>query len=192
MDKFLTSYMQSMTNIDTLKKRNLINENRKILYDPEYKDKTKTGKFYSEGINYKKLTNFIMKRNLSQNLNCLEKDYKKEFLTKKMETKYYLPGINGIPEYIVYLNKDERKKILNGKLPPLKTQRKELKKENREEISLKPNFNENVKEKKVNVPGNKNVLNDEQNGNDKKEEKIDTDKYIEIEFEKTQLEAENN
>ena len=114
MDKFLTSYMQCMVNIDVLRSKNLINEKRKILYDPEYKNIYKLGN-YNEDINDVKFAKFIMKE--TKNIKTKEKDYKKEFMSKKPEMKYHLPGINGIPEYVVYLSKNERKKMLMGKLP---------------------------------------------------------------------------
>ena len=133
MDKFLTSYMQSMVNIDVLKNKNLINENKKILYDPEYKDIFKLGN-YNEDINNVKFAKFIMKKNLSKNLKIKEKDYKKEFLNKKPEMEYHLPGINGIPEYVVYLSKEERKKLFMSKLPPInQTKKRSIKNKKKDE-----------------------------------------------------------
>ena len=202
MDKFLTSYMQCMVNIDTLKSKNLINEKKKILYDPEYKDIFKYTNFGTTDISYKKLANFIMKENLSKNLNSREKDYKKEFMSKKPEMKYHLPGINGIPEYIVYLSKEDRKKILNNKLPPLKSQKKkpniEPKKEKKEEINeiifIQNNLAQNSDKKEENLYEASNkieVQQMEEDINKEKKEKISTDKYKEIKFENTQLEANN-
>ena len=148
MDKFLTSYMQSLVNINTLKNKNLINENKKILYDPEYKDLFKSGNYYNEDIDNQKFVNFVMTKNISKNIHIKEKDYKKEFLNKKPEMKYHLPGINGIPEYIVYLNKKERLKILKklkNKLPPIKLHKKNPKKEN-EKVEMKKMKNNYAKE----------------------------------------------
>lgn len=202
MDKFLTSYMQCMVNIDTLKSKNLINEKKKILYDPEYKDIFKYTNYGTIDINSKKLAKFIMKENLSKNINSREKDYKKEFMSKKPEMEYHLPGINGIPEYIVYLSKEDRKKILHNKLPPLRSQKKkpnnEPKKEKKEEINevvfIQNNLAQNTekKEEKLYEASNKNEVQQiEENNNKEKKEKINTDKYKEIKFENTQLEANN-
>ena len=210
MDKFLTSYMQSMVNIDILKNKNLINEKKKILYDPEYKDIYKLGN-YNEDINDVKFAKFIMKE--TKNIKTKEKDYKKEFMSKKPEMKYHLPGINGIPEYAVYLSKNERKKLIMNKLPPIKQSKKpkrniknqknknEKKEENEKEevIKLKNNNLEKVekKEEKLNEAGNKFMVEqlDEEKEKEKEKEKkkkINTDKYKEIKFEKTQLESNNN
>ena len=202
MDKFLTSYMQSMVNIDVLKNKNLINENKKILYDPEYKDIFKLGN-YNEDINNVKFAKFIMKKNLSKNLKIKEKDYKKEFLNKKPEMEYHLPGINGIPEYVVYLSKEERKKLFMSKLPPINQTKKrsiknkkkdENEKENEQEEIMLKNFNlENAekKENEMNEAGNKFGIGELEDDKEKEKEKINTDKYKEITFEKTQLEANN-
>jgi hypothetical protein len=208
MDKFLTSYMQSMVNIDILKNKNLINEKKKILYDPEYKDIYKLGN-YNEDINDVKFAKFIMKE--TKNIKTKEKDYKKEFMSKKPEMKYHLPGINGIPEYAVYLSKNERKKLIMNKLPPIKQSKKpkrniknqknknEKKEENEKEevIKLKNNNLEKVekKEEKLNEAGNKFMveqLDEEKEKEKEKKKKINTDKYKEIKFEKTQLESNNN
>ena len=200
MDKFLTSYMQCMVNIDTLKSKNLINEKRKILYDPEYKDIFKFANYGALDINNKKLGKFIMKENLSKNLNSKEKDYKKEFMSKKPEMEYHLPGINGIPEYIVYLNKEDRKRILKSKLPPLKNLKKKPKnepKKEKEEINevlfVQNNLAQNTekKQEKLYEASNKNDQQVEEDANKEKKEKINTDKYKEIKFENTQLEANN-
>ena len=177
MDKFLTSYMQSTINIDILKNKNLINENKKILYDPEYKDLYKFGGYNPLDINNQNFAKFIMRENLSKNINNKEKDYKKEFLSKKPEMKYHIPGINGIPEYIVYLNKEERKKLMKKKLPPIKK-----KEEKKEEVIMILNASEpeRIEEKKP-------VLNEASNNNDfiQEEEKVDVSNYKEIKFQST-------
>ena len=213
MDKFLTSYMQSGVNIEILRNKNLINEKKKILYDPEYKELYKYN-FNPIDINENKLAKFIMNANLSKNLNVKEKDYKKEFLNKKPEMKYHLPGTNGVPEYIVYLNKSERKKMLKKKLPPLKKKKdeenkdeeKDKKSEDKENedilpINLRVGNEEEKKEllKRGSVREIKDVNNENENANDdnekneeeKKEEKINTDKYKEIKFMPTPSEANN-
>ena len=201
MDKFLTSYMQCVVNIDTLKSKNLINEKKKILYDPEYKDIFKYTNYGAIDISNKKLATFIMKENLSKNLNSKEKDYKKEFMCKKPEMKYHLPGINGIPEYIVYLSKEDRKKILNNRLPPLKNPKKNLKNESKKEkkdeinevVFIQNNLAQNTtKEEKLYEASNK-IENQkvEEDADKEKNAKINTDKYKEIKFENTQLEANN-
>jgi hypothetical protein len=203
MDKFLTSYLQSSVNIDILKNRNLINEKKKILYDPEYKE---LYKFINPPIdlNENKLATFIMKANLSKNLNIKEKDYKKEFLSKKPEMKYHLPGINGIPEYYMYLNKSERKKMKQKKLPPLKKRKEKNDEENKDEEKNKAKKKEEKEiedillinmrlpkdeEKKEMLKRGANDENKEKTEENKDEEKINTDKYKEIKFQSTPLEA---
>ena len=202
MDKFLTSYLQSGVNINILKNRNLINEKKKILYDPEYKE---LYKFINPPIdlNENKLATFIMKANLSKNLNIKEKDYKKEFLSKKPEMKYHLPGINGIPEYYMYLNKSERKKMKQKKLPPLKKRKEKNDEENKDEEKNKAKKKEKEiedillinmrlakdEEKKEMLERGANNENKEKNEENKDEEKINTDKYKEIKFQPTPVEA---
>ena len=188
MDKFLTSYMQSMVNIDVLKKKNLINEKKRILYDPEYKDIVKFGNYNPEDMNNQKFANFILKDNFSRNLKNIEKDYKKEFMNKKPEMKYYLPGINGIPEYIVYLNKEERKKILKNRLPLIKKKKKPKEKKIEEIIFFQNNNPRNVEKNPEILKGAPNKLEDKE-GDDK--DKINIDNYKEIKFQNTQLEAKN-
>ena len=173
MDKFLTSYMQSNINIDILKNKNLINENKKILYDPEYKDLYKFGGYNPLDINNKKFAKFIMKENLSKNIYNKEKDYKKEFLSKKPEMKYHIPGIDGIPEYIVYLDKEERKKLMKKKLPPIKKKKEVV-------MILNAAEPQKVEERKL-------VVNEGANNNDviQEEEKVDVSNYKEINFQST-------
>ena len=191
MDRYLRSYMQSEVNIDTLKSKNLINDKKKILYDPEYKDFYKYGIPDQEELNKRKLAKFILKKNLSHNLLEKENDYKKEYMSKKPEMKYYLPGINGIPEYIVYLNKKDRKKYLGTKLPVItKRERPKKKKEKKEEkIELVNNAKDRNEEKKENDL--KDAGNDGIVGNDEEKANIDTSGYKEIKFQPTQLEQEN-
>ena len=206
MDKFLTSYMQSGVNIDILKNRNLINEKKKILYDPEYKELYKFNNAPID-LNENKFATFIMKANLSKNMNIKEKDYKKEFLSKKPEMKYHLPGINGIPEYYMYLNKSERKKMKQKKLPPLKKRKKKTDEENKDEEQNKTKKNEEKEiekillinmrtakdeEKKETLKRGANNENKEKNEENKDEEKINTDKYKEIKFQSTPLEANSH
>ena len=207
MDKFLTSYMQSLVNINTLKNKNLINENKKILYDPEYKDLFKFGSYFNEDIDNQKFVNFVMTKNVYKNIHIKEKDYKKEFLNKKPEMKYHLPGINGIPEYIVYLNKEERLKILKNlknKLPPINMHKKKPKKENeKKEVvkMIKNNGAENTEKKQAQNKEAQNNLNNVQEADidkdkDKDKEKENekdeiNNKYKEIKFEPTQLEENN-
>ena len=120
-----------------------------------------------------------MNKNLSKNIHEKEKDFIKDFMNKKPEMKYYLPGINGIPEYIVYLDKEERKKYLGKKLPPIK---KTIQKEEKKEVVFDmENMNAQNEEKPQNEAGNKDLL----------EEKFDTSGYKEMKFEPTQLEADN-
>ena len=193
MDQFLTSYMQSMVNIDILKNKNLINDKKKILYDPEYKDIYKLENYYPKDLNNRKFAKFIMKQNLIKNFDAKEKDYKKEYLSKKPEMKYHIPGINGVPEYIVYLSKEERKKLLKNKLPPLKPKKKPKKEEKVKEVILfRKNFHENTEKKENTLRDAKNDLDEvKEDEKNEKEEKINTDGYKEIKFQDTQLEANN-
>ena len=192
MDKFLTSYMQCMVNIDTLKSKNLINDKKKILYDPEYKDIIKNEIYGAKAdISNKKFAKFIMKENLSKNLDNKEKDYKKEFMSKKPEMKYHLPGINGIPEYVVYLSKEDRKRILKSRLPPIKITKKKINDKPKNEVKKKEEINEinenifiynpqNIekKEEKLLEASNKNEVQQIEEDNKEKEEKINTDKNL--------------
>ena len=177
LDKFLTSYMQSLVNIDNLKNKNLINDKKKILYDPEYKDLYKSGTIENDDLNQRQFAKFII-NNASNNIKDMHKDYKKEFLNKKPEMNFYIPGINGIPEYIVYLNEDERKKRFGKKLPPIK--RKESEKEIKIIKDIKPPVIEEQEEK---LRSAENTPQDEP--------KKDTTKYKEVQFQQTQLEVDN-
>ena len=177
MDKYLTSYMQSSVNIDVLKNKNMINTKKRILYDSEYKDFFKNGNMNSEEPNKQKLSKFI----LEQNILDKEKDYKKEFLKKKPEMKYYIPGINGIPEYIVYLNKEERKKYLKNKFPPIKRKAKEEKKEI--SIIMKKNLQTDKQKDNLKEADNKPML-----GN---AERVNTSELKEIKFNSTPSEKNN-
>ena len=178
MDKYLTSYMQSSVNIDVLQNKNMINKKKRILYDTEYKDFFKNRNMNTEEPNKQKLSKFILEQNISDK----EKDFKKEFLNKKPEMKYHIPGINGIPEYIVYLNKEERKKYLKHKIPPIKRKAKEEKKE----ISI-------IMKKNLQVDKNKDKLKEAENkpmlGNDKR---VNTSELKEIDFNSTPLEKDNH
>ena len=179
MDKYLTSYMQSSVNIDVLQNKNMINKKKRILYDSEYKDFFKNGNLNSEELTKQKLSKFILEQNISNK----EKDFKKEFLNKKPELNFHIPGINGIPEYIVYLNKEERKKYLKNKnIPPIKKKAKEEKKE----ISL-------IMKKNLRVDKNKEKLKEAENkpmlGNDNK---VNTNELKEIKFNSTPLEKDNH
>jgi hypothetical protein len=177
MDKFLTSYMQSLVNIDNLKNKNLINDKKKILYDPEYKDLYKSGTIENDDLNQQQFAKFII-NNASNNIKDMHKDYKKEFLNKKPEMNFYIPGINGIPEYIVYLNKDERKKRLVKKLPPIK------RKVSEEEIKI-------IKHDKVSVTEEKEEKSRAEENKPQDVPKVDTTKYKEEKFQPTQLEVDN-
>ena len=178
MDKFLTSYMQSLVNIDNLKNKNLINDKKRILYDPEYKDLFKSGNFDNSDLNQQQFAKFII-NNPSKNIKDMHKDYKKEFLNKKPEMNYYIPGINGIPEYIVYLDKDERNKLFGKKLPPIK--KKDSKEEEDKSIKI-------IKIKSFHDE-EKQILRAENNPQDTP--KVDTTCYKEEQFQPTQLEVDN-
>ena len=177
MDKFLTSYMQSSVNIDVLQNKNMINKKKRILYDSEYKDFFKNGNMDKDELNKKKLTKFI----LEQNILDKEKDFKREFMNRKPEMNYYIPGTNGIPEYIVYLNKEERRKYLKNRFPPIKIKAKEKKKDI--SMIMKKNLRVDKNKDKLNEAENKNML-----GND---ERVNTDELKEIKFNNTPLEKDN-
>ena len=147
-----------------------------------------------------------MKKNIFNNFNIKKKDYKKEYKNKKPEMKYHLPGINGVPEYIVYLSKEERKRLSNKKLPPIKPIKYKPKKEPEqvEEINMmEKKSTKNIhKKEKINeaqnkIPEQNNNLdnNKEENDNEKdkvkEEKKFDFDKYKEIKFQQTPAEANN-
>ena len=156
MDKFLTSYMQSPVNIDVLKNKKMINKKKRILYNSEYKKFYKNELMNSEELNKRQFSKFILEQNISNK----EKDFKKEFLNQKPEMKYYIPGINGIPEYIVYLNKEERKKYLKNRFPPIKIKAKEDRKEI--SINMKKNLQIDINESNLNEAENKPILGNEE------------------------------
>ena len=87
----------------------------------------------------------------------------------------FIPGINGIPEYVVYLDKDERKKRFGKKLPPIK------KKEPEEDIQIIP--------KKLQVIEKKEEKDRSAENNNKPI--INTTQYKEEQFQPTQLEVLN-
>ena len=168
-DKYLRSYMQSSTNIDVLKSNDFISTRKKILTEQSLSPK--------EIRNIKKDKAFLDFMN-SRGLNDNTQDYMKEFLKKKKETKYYIPGVDGIKEYYLYLGK----RCLNKNyLPTIKKKTVKI----------------NLKDKKLNTiqkenPNRVEKSNDNENINDNDygvssgdgTEKNSSD-YKEIEFQET-------
>ena len=95
-DKYLRSYMQSQTSIDVLKSNDFINTRKRILTE-----KTLSTREIKKLEKDKAFLDFMNSRGLNDNT----QDYMKEFLKKKKETQYYIPGFDGVKEYYVYLGK---------------------------------------------------------------------------------------
>ena len=60
-----------------------------------------------------------------KNIKDKNQDYMQEFLKRKKESNYYIPGVDGIKEYYMYLGKNFKNKIV---LPAIKKTKKALKK----------------------------------------------------------------
>lgn len=61
-----------------------------------------------------------------KNIKDRNQDYMQEFLKRKKESNYYIPGVDGIKEYYMYLGKNFKNKIV---LPAIKKSQKGIKKE---------------------------------------------------------------
>ena len=146
-DKYLRSYMQSQVNINILKQNDFINTKKKILTKRIISPIQRN--INSEN-NIKSFIDFINKKNV----NDKEQDYMKEFMKRKIESKYYIPGANGIKGYFCYLGNIFRK---NNSLPKLKNKYKSI---------LKKNKIKNIIEiKNINNYENKNIRNNSMNIN---------------------------
>ena len=93
-DIFGTLYIQDFKNNDFLKTKSPI---------------------YSYKTNNKLFTKFIK----DNNIRTRKINLKKDFLAKRKNVGFSF-RFNGLPELSVYLSKEERKKIIKNKLPPLK------------------------------------------------------------------------
>jgi hypothetical protein len=115
-DKYLRSYMQSPPNIDVLKSNDFISTRKRILIEramsPREKKMLENNEEFLQFMNQKD----IKDRN---------QDYMQEFLKRKKESNYYIPGVDGIKEYYMYLGKNFKNKIV---LPAIKKSQKGLKK----------------------------------------------------------------
>ena len=112
MDKFLVSYFQNSTNLGLLKRLHFISPKKKLLYDKEYSDNFK--KISRNHINEKSFEKYFIKDIMKSSSN-FEKDHRYQFLKKSAEYNCFIPGSNGVPSYIIYLNKNERRKMLKMK-----------------------------------------------------------------------------
>ena len=149
-DKFATLYMQRFKNNEHLKTKNSIKG---------YKTNNKT----------------FMKFIKDKNLNTRTKFFEKGFWTKRQNKKLSF-HVNGLPDFSVYLSKEQKKKLESGKLPPLRLVGKN---NNKTSISFSQS-----RVSKFNLKVN-NIENEKE-----KEKKIDTSKYKEIKFQPTQKEIE--
>ena len=115
-DKYLRSYMQSPPNIDVLKSNDFINTRKKILIErvmsPREKKMLENNEEFLQFMNQK-------------NIKDRNQDYMQEFLKRKKESNYYIPGVDGIKEYYMYLGKNFKNKIV---LPAIKKSQKQIKK----------------------------------------------------------------
>ena len=179
-DKYLQSYMQSPTNIDILKSNDFINTKKKIL----------TKRIPSSKTNIKKeeikdsFINFMINRNINE----VNQNYMKEFLNRKEESEYYIPGVNSLKEYYCYLGKRFRNKIF---LPKIKNNNYN---NNRYNKKMKNKSIDIIKKEFMNGAGNENKIDNLQQNNyssgnvdsqDKTQEKRDVSKYKEIRFKET-------
>ena len=149
-DKFGTLYIQGFKNNEHFKatSKNSINSYKK---------------------NNRIFLKFIKDKNTKNRTKFLEKG----FWTKRQNMKLSF-HVNGFPELSVYLSKEERKKVANGKLPPLRLIGKN---KNKTSNSFS---NKQISKFDLKLKGN-NISNEE-------EYKIDTSKYKEIKFQPTQNE----
>ena len=100
-DKYLRSYMQSPPNIDVLKSNDFISTRKRILIErvmsPREKKMLENNEEFLQFMNQK-------------NIKDKNQDYMQEFLKRKKESNYYIPGVDGIKEYYMYLGKNFKKK----------------------------------------------------------------------------------
>ena len=161
IDKYRTICMQNFSSLDPKKFQNLLNENNKIFSDFKLRSNN-CGHMTNQ-----KFANFFLQKNIK----IREKNFRKQYLSKRNDMKYTMIGTQRIPEYAVYLSKDDRKKIMKGKLPPVR-----LLKSSTNTTSL---MNTNISK----------FMEKEKDNENEEIEKIDTAKYKEIIFQPTQKET---
>ena len=149
-DKFGTLYMKGFKNNEFQKTKNSIKG---------YKTNNKT------------FMTFIK----NKNINTKTKFFENGFWTKRQSKKLSFHA-KELPDFSVYLSKEQKKKLASGKLPPL---RLVLKNNNKTSISFShsKSYKFNLKENNIRIEK-------------EKEKKIDTSKYKEIKFQPTRKEIE--
>ena len=177
-DKYLKSFMQSPTHINVLKSHELISSKKKILIKRTISPQTNT----KQEKMLKSFLNFISSKDIKEK----NKDYMKEFMKRKQESKYYIPGVNSSKEYYCYLGKKFKKKFV---FPNIKRKLK-FEKKNQSVHIIEKNINvncgsenilDNLKEKNYGL--NVEELKEKNNTNELKDISI----YKEIIFNKTPL-----
>ena len=175
-DKYLQSYMQSPTNIEVLKSNDFINTRKKILIKSSKKTNIKKEEMEDSFIN------FMINKNIKE----VNQNYMKEFINRKEESEYYIPGVNSLKEYYCYLGKRFRNKIF---LPKINNNYKniyKIKMKNRQLDTIKKEFINRVgdENKKDNLQENNYPLGnaDSQDGS---KEKRNISIYKEIKFKTT-------
>ena len=111
-----------------------------------------------------------------KNIKDKNQDYMQEFLKRKKESNYYIPGVDGIKEYYMYLGKNFKNKIV---LPAIKKTKKSLKKKKPKVITKAIVNRAKVDETK------EDELKDNSFGVGVGGEKKDTTEYKEIKFRDT-------
>ena len=166
-DKYLRSYMQSPPNIDVLKSNDFISTRKRILIErvmsPREKKMLENNEEFLQFMNQK-------------NIKDKNQDYMQEFLKRKKESNYYIPGVDGIKEYYMYLGKNFKNKIV---LPAIKKTKKSLKKKKPKVITKEFVNRAKVDETK------EDELKDNSFGVGVGGEKKDTTEYKEIKFRDT-------
>ena len=168
-DKYLRSYMQSPPNIDVLKSNDFISTRKRILVERVMSPREKKNLENNE-----EFLQFMNQKNVKDK----NQDYMQEFLKRKKESNYYIPGVDGIKEYYMYLGKNFKNKIV---LPAIKKTKKTLKKKKQKVVTKEIVNRANVDEKKENE-GMDNAFGVGVGG---EETKKDTTEYKEIKFRET-------
>lgn len=159
-DKYRTLCIQNFLSMDSKNIKNLFNENNKILFD------SKLGTLHCGHATDQKFAKYFLDRNIK----FREKNFRRQYLSKKSDMRYAMFGTQRSPDYAVYLSKDDRKKLIKGKLPPLRL----LKPSNASSL-----MNTNISK----------FMEKEKDNEEEEVEKIDTSKYKEIIFQPTQKES---
>ena len=175
-DKYLQSYMQSPTNIEVLKSNDFINTRKKILIKSSKKTNIKKEEMEDSFIN------FMINKNIKE----VNQNYMKEFMNRKEESEYYIPGVNSLKEYYCYLGKRFRNKIY---LPKINNNYKNIYK-----IKMKNRQLDSIKKEFINRVGDENKIDNLQENNyplgnadsqDGSKEKRNISIYKEIKFKPT-------